>query len=249
MSNPEEYLSSEAPLSTEWGGDGGGVKHCPKCRETKPLDAFHKNKSQKDGLNHYCKACKAQYYAANVEMLQEQRCPKRAANAEAKREYDHAYKAANAEAIREYERAYYAANAEVRREKMRAYQATHIEAIREQQRAHRAANPDLYRAAKHRRRVRLNGNGGSFTPQELRHMRVTQGGICAYCQNFHGPRLTLEHIVPIKQGGRHEAGNICLACPRCNYSKKDRTPHQWLDRWYYDWRQRDPEYIPPHWYD
>jgi len=62
-------------------------------------------------------------------------------------------------------------------------------------------------------------------------MRLTQGGFCTYCQH-HRPRLTIDHIIPLKQGGRHEAANICLACPRCNFSKGNRTPDQWVNRWY-----------------
>lgn len=33
------------------------MKKCYKCKETKDLSEFHKNKRKKDGLNHYCKDC------------------------------------------------------------------------------------------------------------------------------------------------------------------------------------------------
>lgn len=32
-------------------------KQCSKCRETKPLSDFNKNKSRPDGYAHYCKPC------------------------------------------------------------------------------------------------------------------------------------------------------------------------------------------------
>jgi len=32
-------------------------KFCPKCGETKPAAEFHASKSQRDGLNSYCKPC------------------------------------------------------------------------------------------------------------------------------------------------------------------------------------------------
>jgi 5-methylcytosine-specific restriction endonuclease McrA len=213
-------------------------KRCYKCHETKPTTAFNKAKSRKDGLQPHCKACHVEIARAY-----------RANHAEKHREYQRTYRAAHAEGRNEYSRTWCAANPDKRRDYIQA----NATAIREQQRAykaaHQAANPDLYRNDWHRRRARLKGNGGSFSTQELKHMRLTQGGYCAYCQHFHGSRLTIDHIIPTTQGGRHEAGNICLACPRCNYSKQDRTPDQWLDRWYYDWRQRAPEYIPPYWYD
>lgn len=34
-----------------------GTKICSKCRKELPLDSFHKNKSQSDGLNCYCNEC------------------------------------------------------------------------------------------------------------------------------------------------------------------------------------------------
>lgn len=265
-------------------------KRCPKCGEIKPLDAFHKDKTKKDGQTARCKACiarhyatnaeaigayqrayraanidkiredkrtyraaniekikahKRAYYAANAQTINERHRTYRTANVEARREYRRVYNAANAEAIREQKRVYRAANIDHIREKDRAYyanivqaklkhDAAYAKAKRDYIRAHRAANPDLYRAATHRRLALIKGNGGSFTTQELMHMRLTQGGFCAYCQYQHDPdALTIDHIIPITQGGRHEAANICLACPRCNYSKHDRTPDQWLNRWYY----------------
>jgi len=35
-----------------------GHKHCPRCRETKPLTEWHRNSRQSDGLTSYCKACR-----------------------------------------------------------------------------------------------------------------------------------------------------------------------------------------------
>lgn len=33
------------------------MKRCPDCGETKPLDAFYKNRASKDGVQGYCKPC------------------------------------------------------------------------------------------------------------------------------------------------------------------------------------------------
>lgn len=62
------------------------LKRCPKCGELKPCEAFSRDRSRPDGLQHTCKACSAAY--------------------------DAAYRAANAERIAERARAYYAANTE-----------------------------------------------------------------------------------------------------------------------------------------
>ena len=34
------------------------MKMCPKCRLSKPLDDFHKNRSSRDGLQSVCKPCR-----------------------------------------------------------------------------------------------------------------------------------------------------------------------------------------------
>jgi len=41
------------------------MKKCTKCRETKTLDCFSKNKNKKDGLECQCKDCKSKYYFEN----------------------------------------------------------------------------------------------------------------------------------------------------------------------------------------
>ena len=50
-------------------------KRCSKCGETKPLEAFGKNKHTKDGLQWYCRACRGvlgrAWYRANREKSRE----------------------------------------------------------------------------------------------------------------------------------------------------------------------------------
>ncbi len=47
------------------------MKKCYRCKETKPLSEFHKNKHRKDGVQTRCKSCKketdAQYRLENME--------------------------------------------------------------------------------------------------------------------------------------------------------------------------------------
>jgi len=178
---------------------------------------------------------KKRYYDAHAETLCAKKREYRAANAEVLKEKKQAYYVAHRNAHRESRRAYYAANSEAIRARVRAYRIANPEIIRERKRAWEKANPDTGRIKCHRRRVRLKGNGGDFTRKELIAMRMAQNGVCAYCRHEHEPRaLTLDHVIPIAQGGRHEAANIVLACPVCNYEKGNRTPEQWANRWYYD---------------
>lgn len=38
------------------------TKQCYICKENKPLNCFHKNKSRKDGVTHECKDCKSEQH-------------------------------------------------------------------------------------------------------------------------------------------------------------------------------------------
>lgn len=209
--------------------ENDSLKRCPKCGESKARDAFAKDISKKDGRHSHCKAC---------------------VNSKDKSEYMRAYDLAHADEIRVRKQNYYIANKEDINKKHNAYYAANKEATLERQhnfymnnsqmiRARNRANTPKYRdtrrACNQRRRARKKAAGGDFTAEELTTMRLAQAGICAYCTYQYDPdALTIDHIIPLDQGGPHEAANICLACERCNKSKGNRTPEQWVDRWY--WR-------------
>jgi len=57
------------------------MKKCSKCKETKPLSCFHKNKRRGDGRNTYCKTCaiqyKKEYYRKNKPKIREYALQKR----------------------------------------------------------------------------------------------------------------------------------------------------------------------------
>lgn len=51
--------------------------------------------------------------------------------------------------------------------------------------------------------------------------------ICQYCgQKFSKTHLTLDHVIPIVQGGQKCWENIVTACKPCNQRKGGRTPQQ-----------------------
>lgn len=80
------------------------------------------------------------------------------------------------------------------------------------------------------RKARILLNGGSHTQAEIRALLQAQNYQCAYCKRR--AKLTEDHIIPLLQGGRDDIANICMACQRCNCQKSDRTPEQWVKRWY-----------------
>ncbi|HET6644968.1 MAG TPA: HNH endonuclease [Fimbriimonadales bacterium] len=64
---------------------------------------------------------------------------------------------------------------------------------------------------------------------------------CQYC-GVTGKDLTLDHVVPRRQGGRHTWENVVACCRRCNLRKADKLAHQAnmkLKR-----EPRRPRYVP-----
>lgn len=79
--------------------------------------------------------------------------------------------------------------------------------------------------ANRRARTRAKSDG-SVNPVAIRNQPI-----CFYCRAF-TPReqRTLEHVIPIKLGGRHVAENVTMACHMCNSTKRASHP------WDYYWR-------------
>ncbi|MBF0537246.1 MAG: HNH endonuclease [Nitrospirae bacterium] len=58
--------------------------------------------------------------------------------------------------------------------------------------------------------------------------RKCQRGICHYCSaTFHPSQITMDHIIPLSQGGTSIKSNIVAACKPCNTKKQYSLPYQW----------------------
>ncbi len=103
------------------------MKMCSKCKETKLLDMFCRDKYKKDGYFSSCKTCQKSFYEANKEKILER---------------DKAYREANKEKITEREKAHYEANKEKITERAKAYREANKEKIAERTKAYREANKE-----------------------------------------------------------------------------------------------------------
>lgn len=137
------------------------TKACSKCGEELSLDAFHNDKSKKDGKASYCKACKKlhikEYYEQNKDRLSKYAKEYREANAdkisEWKKEHYENNKEYILERVKEYHidnrerilvgrRAYYDDNKEVFAIKAKAYYETNKEKLSEYNKWYREANKE-----------------------------------------------------------------------------------------------------------
>jgi hypothetical protein len=70
-------------------------------------------------------------------------------------------------------------------------------------------------------------NGHARVGLSKHRLFVRDRHTCAYCGlTFHERELTIEHIVPLSRGGRHEWTNVATACRSCNTRKGGRTPEE-----------------------
>ncbi len=76
------------------------------------------------------------------------------------------------------------------------------------------------RLKKHRRRAmkRANGGAGHVTAQDWRDILAKYGSACLCCGSTAPP--TMDHVVPLAQGGPHDKSNLQPLCMSCNNLKR-----------------------------
>ena len=193
-------------------------KVCTECGVEKSYNEFGKHAGRKDGKQSYCKSCdavrKRKYRANNKEKIKEylKSNSKRIKNRNKK------YYEENAEKKKKYSKEYYAANPEKRAE----WNLANKEKMKEYQRAWFQENPDKTKAKDSRRRARVAGNGGSFTPKEWRALCKKYNNRCLCCGKK--KKLEADHIIPVTwPGGHSNIDNIQPLCRSCNSSKGNRS--------------------------
>lgn len=116
-------------------------------------------------------------------------------------------------------RAYHDTIAPVLRQRNRDWQQANSEKVVQYSRKWAQNNPIKQRAGQHRRRALVRGSGGSFTADEWQALCDWFGNKCLACGAL---KITIDHVVPIVQGGTNGIENLQPLCGSCNASKNDR---------------------------
>jgi HNH endonuclease len=93
-------------------------------------------------------------------------------------------------------------------------------------------NPEIFKAAAHRRRALKKKAGGKFTAADIKRILKQQKGKCAYygiCRH-QIPPYHVDHIVPLIAGGSNAPSNIQLLCASCNCKKHDLDQIEFMQR-------------------
>ena len=145
---------------------------------------------------------------------------------EAKRASDRAYYYANRDRILAYQKAYQTAHHEKYTAYLRSYYAKNklrfLEKHRAASRKWRQDNPAHKLALTQQRRAKLSGALKGVrtapTPEDIAHIRSLP---CIMCGA--PPPSSIDHILPVSKGGKHDLRNLQPLCGICNSSKHTAT--------------------------
>ncbi len=96
---------------------------------------------------------------------------------------------------------------------------------------------EVARAKEHRRRARQRAVPGSHTPEQIQEQLIRQRRKCYYCRGKFEKRgnqyvFHIEHTFPLSRVvgtdiPANDIGYLVLACPTCNFKKRDKFPWEW----------------------
>jgi len=201
-------------------------KTCNKCSQTKPVEAFGKNKNHKSGLQYLCKSCvndrvKA-YRKLNSEKVAAYSRKYRQADPQKFAAKTKAWRTENPEAVAIYKQVYRANNLAKIAATAKIWHEKNFVKTSLDNKAWHLANPN-YRVLSTQKRRALKRRNGVFrvTQSELDMLRTMP---CAYCG---APSEHIDHVIPISRGGTHGIGNLVGACAPCNLSKGKKFIMEW----------------------
>lgn len=215
---------------------------CSTCRCTKPrtLQFFHKN-HKRGRWNSVCKVCASlygrEYRRKNKADLKRKQTEYRESNRELVLEQKRQSYYRNRETILakqaqdiERRRKYLKENAEANAKHSRDYAKRYPERVKESLRRWRERNPERDRVDKQRRRARkLAAEHVRYTTADIMDMWHDQRGCCYYCGIPVFGMYHVDHREPLSRGGADRLDNLCIACPFCNVSKKDKTEQEFKE--------------------
>ena len=70
---------------------------------------------------------------------------------------------------------------------------------------------------------------GTLNTDTLKVLFVSQNSCCVCGNQMKYKDKTLDHLTPLKLGGRHTISNAIIMCHSCNSSKGSKSPKKWFD--------------------
>ena len=184
------------------------LKACYRCSTEKPLSAFHRDKTRRDGRFTYCKVCVLAAAKAKKQKPTERR-----------RIWEAEYRARNRARVAANKLRWYEAHKDLAKARSRSWYAENKTKAAVRRQAYYEQNKVAYRSYRHARKARVRGAEGSYTRDELIQLLQKQQWRCVVCAVSLEGGYHVDHIVPLAAGGSNWASNIQALCAPCNLSK------------------------------
>lgn len=204
------------------------TRKCTKCGKEKTIEQFHLKKAGSDGRSTECKSCltiRGRKWRLN--------------HMEQSRGYTRKYKAENHEKVLEASRKYHEKNKDKRNAVIRKWQSAnrdkmleigrrwyekHQDSEREESRKYRAKHPEKTLQNNRTRRASVKNVGGVIAANEWSALKEKYGFMCLCCGRKEPEiKLHLDHVIPIKLGGKNVIENAQPLCQNCNSRKHIKT--------------------------
>jgi 5-methylcytosine-specific restriction endonuclease McrA len=198
------------------------TKKCSKCGLVRNKDSFVKDKNQKDKLSLWCKECyknsRKKWYAENIERerkkSREKMHTKFISNPSAFIEKVRNWKNKNKEKVSKSNKQWRENNSNY----LRNYLKNWYQENRDKVLLKRKEQPEKIIEYSRNRRARKKKNGGRITTKEWKELCDKYGNKCLCCGR-NDVKLTLDHVIPLKLGGKHIIENAQPLCINCNCRK------------------------------
>lgn len=132
---------------------------------------------------------------------------------------------------KDYAKSYRINNPQKRKSDARAYWAKNRVRLNAKSAAWgRAHKPQRAAAAQRRRAVQLKAQIGDqkLVSEWIGHTKAKKRVACFWCRTIGvGAQMHIDHILALAKGGAHEVGNLCVSCPRCNFTKNAKSLNEW----------------------
>jgi len=142
-------------------------------------------------------------------------------NRERHREYQRGYRISHLEECTARNSLWNKENPELVAGYKQKYTETHPGANNESSANWRRNHPEHKRILTRQRRVRIREVGGTITTSEWESVLEKYGPSCLCCEEI--KPLTMDHVIPISEGGTHTVDNVQPLCLSCNSSKGTKT--------------------------
>jgi len=242
----EKYCKEhEEEIKTKEERERKNLKVCTHCEEelTATTENFHRNKNNKDGLEFWCKSCKANYLKEygqkNIVKIREYQKKWGMENEEKVKVKRKIYELKNVEHIKEqwqiYSnknknniKAYRDKNKEVNSKYNKQYRKEHHEELKEQYKEYYNNHKEIYHLSNQKRKAIKRKLPNTLTMQQWEKIKSDFNNKCAYCGEE--KPLAQEHFIALSKGGEYTVNNIIPVCKSCNSSKRDRNFFEWYHK-------------------